>query len=60
MMYEKFAEFGGVKNVKVLLSEDGKCKGVGFVNYVDTASATKAIQAMNGAKIEDKEIQVSM
>ena len=60
MLYEKFAEHGAIKNVKVLNGDDGKCKGVGFVNFVDSNDANKAIAAMNGKKIEDKEIMVSL
>lgn len=47
-LYEKFAPFGGVMSVRVLTTETGICRGVGFINYADPDSAARAVAAMNG------------
>merc|ERR1719310_2167773 len=39
---------GVLFGVKAMLNEDGTCKGVGFVDFLDPTSATNAIAAMNG------------
>uniref|UniRef100_A0A061QQP4 Rna-binding region rnp-1 domain-containing protein n=1 Tax=Tetraselmis sp. GSL018 TaxID=582737 RepID=A0A061QQP4_9CHLO len=60
-LYEKFAIYGGIASVKVLLDEaTGACKGVGFINYVDPNAAMEAIHAMNGLKVGDKQLHVSL
>ena len=43
-LYECFAPHGAVLSVRVLTDESGACRGVGFVNYADNASAVTAIQ----------------
>lgn len=50
-LYEFFAPLGPVQSVRVLEDENGQCRGVGFVNYADNASALAAIQALNGAPV---------
>ena len=44
-LYEFFAPLGAVQSVRVLTDDSGQCRGVGFVNYVNNASALAAIQA---------------
>ena len=59
-LYEKFAPHGAVYSVKILSDEqNGKCRGVGFVNYGDAKSAIKAVEALHGSKIQDKLLHVS-
>jgi RNA recognition motif-containing protein len=50
-LYEKFAPFGGVMSVRVLSTETGICRGVGFINYADPDSAARAVAAMNGMPV---------
>jgi RNA recognition motif-containing protein len=47
-LYEHFAPYGGVLSVKLLTDEAGAPRGVGFVNYVDQASASRAVDALHG------------
>lgn len=59
-LYEKFAPFGAVSSVRVLLDENRKCTGVGFVNYVDPACAKRAVLALNGARVAGRDLQVRL
>lgn len=60
-LYEKFAVYGAISSVKVLTDEmSGICKGVGFVNFLEQAAAMEAIRAMDGLKIGDKHLHVSL
>lgn len=43
-LYEFFAPLGAVLSVRVLEDVNGRCRGVGFVNYADNTSALAAIQ----------------
>lgn len=59
-LYEKFAPFGAIRSVKVLEDEAGQCKGVGFVNFLDLEAAQRAIDALHGKKVGEKELHVSL
>lgn len=62
-LYELFNPFGGVLSVSVIrhMEREGQpCKGYGFVNYVKTEDAIRAVQAMNDVVFEDKTLQVSL
>merc|ERR1719410_1091708 len=49
-MFKLFSSFGAIApfGVKAMLNDDGTCQGVGFVSFIDPASAQNAIAAMNG------------
>lgn len=38
----------------------GCCRGVGFVNFVDHASALNAVRALHGSKVNDKPLHVAL
>lgn len=60
-LYEKFAPFGGVMSVRVLSTEAGVCRGVGFINYSDPDSAARAVAAMNGMPMGgDRRLHVAL
>lgn len=59
-LYEKFAPFGGVLSVRVLTTEAGTCRGVGFINYVDAESAHRAVQVMNGMPLGERRLLVAL
>lgn len=59
-LYEQFAPFGAIRSVKVLEDEAGQCKGVGFVNFLDQDAAQRAIEALHGKKVGEKELHVSL
>lgn len=59
-LYEKFAPFGPIQSVKTLEDETGACRGVGFVNFGDGGAASRAVQALNGAKVGERNLHVSL
>lgn len=60
----RFAPHGSILSVKVLQEEHvqgkSRCRGVGFVNYAEAQGALKAINNVNGMKIADKHLHVSL
>jgi RNA recognition motif-containing protein len=60
-VYERFAPHGSILSVKVLHEEGTtRCRGVCFVNFTSPEGAMAAIQAMNGRKVGDKTLHVSI
>jgi hypothetical protein len=58
-MYEKFARFGAVLSVRVLVDDaTGRCNGVGFVNFSAPDAARAAHEAMNGVGMGDRLLHV--
>lgn len=50
-----FGEFGTITSAVVMKDGDGKSKCFGFVNFENTDVGAKAVEALNGKKIDDKE-----
>jgi len=58
---EAFAEFGNVTEAVVICDRDtGKSRGFGFVVMEDHKDAAKAIDQMNGAELDGREIVVNV
>ncbi|KAJ7972296.1 Polyadenylate-binding protein [Quillaja saponaria] len=55
---ELFQKFGNILSCKVAMSDDGKSKGYGFVQFESEESANAAIEKLNGCTVEDKQIYV--
>ena len=55
-----FADFGAIQSAKVMLNEEGRSKGFGFVSFVDPENATKAVTDMNGKHISGKPLYVAI
>merc|ERR1712039_306776 len=55
-LYKLFNPFGAImpQGVRVLLKEDGSCKGIGFVNFQDAESAQAAVATFNGTCLPDQ------
>ncbi len=55
-----FGRFGDMIECKLIMDRDdpSKCKGYGFVMYRNYESARAAVEAMNGYRIEDREMKV--
>ena len=51
-----FQDFGKILSSKVVMSEDGKSKGHGFVQFESEDSANAAIEKLNGSTVRDKQM----
>jgi RNA recognition motif-containing protein len=55
-----FAEYGKVSSVKIVTDKySGRSKGFGFVTMDDDDEAKKAIEALNGSNLNDRDIVVN-
>jgi len=54
-LYHIFTGFGAIPALgcRAMLSDDGFCKGFGFVNYIDPAAAQMAIMSLHGTQLAD-------
>ncbi|XVE49224.1 hypothetical protein DITRI_Ditri01bG0065300 [Diplodiscus trichospermus] len=50
-----FGEFGPITSAVVMREPDGKSKGFGFINFENADDAARAVESLNGKKIDDKE-----
>jgi len=58
-LVELFSAYGTVSTVRIITDKDsGISKGYGFLEMSDEAGAQRAIDAMNGATIDEREISV--
>ncbi|GAB2300641.1 Polyadenylate-binding protein 7 [Dionaea muscipula] len=57
-LQEMFGKFGNISSCKVAVTEEGKSKGYGFVQFVSEVSANAAIEKLNGSTIAGKQIYV--
>ncbi|XP_055811583.1 polyadenylate-binding protein 7-like [Solanum dulcamara] len=55
---EIFQKFGNILSCKVAVSEDGRSKGYGFVQFETEDSASAAIEELNGSVVGGKEMYV--
>ncbi|XP_004246907.1 polyadenylate-binding protein 7 [Solanum lycopersicum] len=55
---EIFQKFGNILSCKVAVSEDGRSKGFGFVQFETEDSANTAIEELNGSAVGGKEMYV--
>lgn len=55
-----FEEYGSVTEVKIIKDKyNGRSKGFGFVVMEDSAEGTKAINELNGATLEHRDMVVN-
>lgn len=50
-----FGEYGPITSAVVMKDGDGKSKCFGFVNFENADDAAKAVESLNGKKIDEKE-----
>lgn len=55
-LYELFQNYGKILSSKVAISQDGKSKGHGFVQFESEDSANAAIEKLNGSTVRDKKM----
>lgn len=58
-LQEMFLRFGNILSCKVAMSDDGKSKGYGFVQFESEDSAIASIEQLNGSLVEGKQLYVS-
>ena len=57
---EVFSQAGEVVSATVITDKmSGRSRGFGFVEMADDASAQKAVEMLNGYKLEDRELTVN-
>ncbi len=57
---EVFEEYGSVSDVKLIMDKfSGRSKGFGFVTMPDSEDAKKAIDDLNGATYENRQMVVN-
>lgn len=55
-----FSEFGEVESVNIIKDKfSGRSKGFGFVEMPDNSEADKAIKALNGTNLKERDIKVN-
>ena len=58
-LVELFSDHGTVNTVTIVTDQNtGESKGYGFITLTDDAGAERAIQALDGATIDDRKISV--
>ncbi|EOX98309.1 Poly(A) binding protein 8 [Theobroma cacao] len=50
-----FGEFGTITSAVVMRELDGKSKCFGFINFENADDAARAVESLNGKKLDDKE-----
>lgn len=55
-----FQKFGNILSCKVVVTEDGKSKGYGFVQFESEEYANAAIEKLNGFIIDGKQMYVQL
>jgi len=50
-----FGEYGSITSAVVMIGMDGKSRCFGFINFENPDAASRAVQELNGKKINDKE-----
>lgn len=59
ILYAAFQEFEGLVGARVVTDKmSGRSRGFGYVDFADSASATKAYEAMQGKEIEGRAINL--
>ena len=55
-----FEEYGSVSEAKIIMDKfSGRSKGFGFVTMNDSSEAKKAMDELNGATLENREMVVN-
>ncbi|MBX3274975.1 MAG: RNA-binding protein [Sandaracinaceae bacterium] len=56
-----FERFGDITDAKVITDRDsGRSRGFGFVTFADSAAAGRAVDAMNGAELDGRSLNVDV
>jgi len=59
-LHDAFSQYGSVSEAKVILDRDtGRSRGFGFVTMDDNSAADTAMQEMDGASLDGRNIRVN-
>lgn len=59
-LYSSFEQFGQLEEAKIITDrETGRSRGFGFVTFVNDDDAQKAIESMNGAELDGRNLNVN-
>lgn len=60
-LQEIFEQYGEVSSTKIIMDRaTGRSKGYGFIEMTEEEAAKKAIEELNGAEVEGREIVVNV
>jgi polyadenylate-binding protein len=59
-LHDLFQKYGKILSSKIVMSEDGKSKGYGYIQFDSEESANDAIEKMNGSTVRDKQMYVKL
>jgi polyadenylate-binding protein len=59
-LHDLFKKYGKILSSKIVMSEDGKSKGYGYIQFDSEESANDAIEKMNGSTVRDKQMYVKL
>lgn len=57
-LYDTFSRFGKITSHKVIMADDGKSKGFGFVAFEESDAAERAVNEMNNIDMNNKTLYV--
>lgn len=54
-----FGEFGSISETRVVIGDDGRCRGFAYVTFDDDLSAAKARVALDGKELDGRTLRVA-
>jgi len=55
-----FGQFGPIADTRVVLGDDGCCRGFAYVTFSDDLAAAKARVALDGKQVEGRTLRVAV
>ena len=55
-----FGEFGSISDTRVVVGEDGRCRGFAYVTFEDDLAAAKARVALDGKELDGRTLRVAV
>jgi RNA recognition motif-containing protein len=55
-----FEEFGSISETRVVIGDDGRCRGFAYVTFDDDLAAAKARVALDGKELDGRTLRVAL